>query len=119
MFHVGQKVVCVDASVTYSWAPGAEIIEGAVYTVRGLGLDVTGQPGLRLHEVELTGPFGHVSNGPYKDKCYRATRFRPVIERKTNTGFAVLEEIRNRESVPVEPRKPARITTAHGGGDAG
>lgn len=92
-FHVGQKVVCVDAtSITYH-EKGSELVEGHIYTVREVGITVRNMLGLRLQEQKLTTALGYWSGRPHTDAFYRASRFRPVQERKTDTGMAILRKV--------------------------
>lgn len=80
-FHVGQKVVCVSEPVP-SEIQG--IKAGGIYTIRSIErcplFDVLG---FRLEEVlcGATGLPGHIEGG------FRATHFRPVIERKTDISI--------------------------------
>lgn len=84
-FHVGQKVVCVDAnSGPYEWARGEEIIEGTIYTVAKLDIAPTG--GVVVVELieqrrapNIMAMWGHMGYGAY--------RFRPVVEPKAETSF--------------------------------
>lgn len=98
-FYRGQKVVCVDDSHTRHgkrWFPGSEIKRDTVYTVREVGLDVDGCPGLRLREVILNAR----TNGRIEsDLFYMATRFRPVVERKTDIGVfhEILRKVTRRQ----------------------
>lgn len=90
MFYVGQKVVCVDDAVTSSrrgWfsAPNVKPTIGKVYTVRAVGESVEGFLGLRLHELNLCGKRG--DGLFFIDNFYRASRFRPVVERKTDISI--------------------------------
>lgn len=91
MFRVGQKVVCVDAS------PGRHTFirylkRGAIYTIRGIDTE-SGQYGVWLQEVILP------VIAPWKlEMSFMPTRFRPIVEKSTDTGMAVLREILDRES---------------------
>lgn len=82
-FRVGQKVVCVDdaPSLGREWF-GYEPKEGAVYTIAGFSHGRYGDYQV-LVLVELNHPWG-----------YRASRFRPVAERKTDISIftAMLKE---------------------------
>jgi hypothetical protein len=72
MFHVGQKVVCVDASPWFG-APhlAHTLTKGSVYTVKDYSPSDFTEPSLMLCEVAWP---------PWMF----ARRFRPVIERKTD-----------------------------------
>lgn len=106
--HRGQKVECISHNWTFwkwlRWVmrpTRAGLPEfGRVYTVA----NVYGYRDLVMLElVELPAPFEHGWLPGFNSLC-----FRPVVERKTDTGFAILEEIRKRESdgAPA-PRVPA------------
>jgi hypothetical protein len=71
-FHVGQKVVCINAS-------GFEdrLMEGAIYTVSDVGVDF-GELYLGLEETIAVSP------GPLH---WLATRFRPVVDRKSDISI--------------------------------
>lgn len=90
MFRVGMKVECVDASVSWGHPTGSELEEGRIYEVRAVGLATSGALGLRLHEVVLSSEPGHIGNisgQPFVDAFYRASRFRPVVSRKTDISL--------------------------------
>lgn len=76
-FRVNQKVECVDALAShgYQWL-GDVPSEGAIYTVAGFG-EHQGILGLLLVEIK---------NIPF-DGCYRASRFHPIVEPKTEISF--------------------------------
>jgi hypothetical protein len=100
-FRVGQKVVCVNAEpdtpAGYEWLYNGDmdgLTKGDVYTIRRI--TKTRRPGygafdgIRLCEIVRKG----------NDPAYFAARFRPAVERKTDTGFAILTEILNGQRVP-------------------
>ena len=98
MFHVGQKVVCIDddwAIQEYQrqWVPNVPA-KGAVYTIS----EITNLPqdyGCSLRLVELPNPIP-----PWDDIArFSVTRFRPVVERKTD--ITVFEEILRNTKAPV------------------
>jgi|HubBroStandDraft_3_1064219.scaffolds.fasta_scaffold08076_4 hypothetical protein len=73
MFAVAQKVVCVDAATQANNLPTL-LIEGGIYTVASLTLDVArDEPGITL--VEMPVPF------PSRKIGWHAWRFRAAIER--------------------------------------
>lgn len=89
-FHVGQKVVCVDADSPVPgeapdsvWGTGEAVVTGQTYTVRRFYLR-KGHPTLWLDEV-CRNPSSVVHWGV--DVGYGAWRFRPVIERKTDISI--------------------------------
>ena len=81
MFRVGQPVECVDASGNW------HLTQGAIYTIIGILPGDFGQcDGLHLAEAGHT--FG---------TAFYSTRFRPIVERKTD--ISVFERLLN--PVPV------------------
>lgn len=82
--HVGQKVVCVDATPEpgRSWGTSDRPIEGAIYTVRAV---VVGGEGLQLHEITRSD-LTIAMHGP--EAGYWAWRFVPVNERKKQTDIS-------------------------------
>lgn len=91
MFHVGQKVVCVDDSPVALWP--APFKKGEIVTVSG----PSNSPNcIRLVEYpEGSGPAAG----------YYASRFRPLVEKKTD--ISVFTEILKRET--VDDRAPAQV----------
>ncbi len=91
MFHVGQKVVCIDDTRREfglrEW--DNRLRRGIIYTIRWVG-----KYGVKL--VEINRRTRHVS-----DTYYFADRFRPVIERKTDISIftAMLAPTSIRDSV--------------------
>lgn len=82
MFHVGQKVVCVDVS-----GVEGEIRKGAIYTICGVtNIDPCG-----VRDDQIVAPYVHldeIARGPCP-MCgsrvpFTAMRFRPITERKTD-----------------------------------
>lgn len=73
MFRVGQKVVCVDGDPLWG------LCTGSIYTIARVGFYRAGQAS-RLHvdvsEIKNSIPLG-----------WRATRFRPLSERKTDISI--------------------------------
>lgn len=109
MFQIGQKVECI---ADKSWkAPYGETVprKGSIYTVREIREFPNGL-GIRLREI--VNDVRRYREGTF-EPYFVARLFRPVTERKTDTGFAILEEIRKRESVPAD--EPKRALTSHEG----
>lgn len=77
-FRVGQKVVCVLEPLMCN---PKHLKKGEVYTISKAGLisPSTGEPLVALKE--------------HGDQGYFARRFRPLVERKTDTGIAILKSI--------------------------
>jgi hypothetical protein len=102
MFHVGQKVVCVNDGKRGDYRGPKK---GETYTVREIAeCPIENDCGLRLYEI--VGETVQVVTGEILEVAFRTSRFRPLIERKssTSTGFEILDGIRKRESVD-EPVK--------------
>lgn len=75
-FYVGQKVVCVDVGYSETTGhPARSLKIGVVYTVAWTYTSRRGNPGVILAEVK-----------PASDRArgFLASRFRPVVERKTD-----------------------------------
>lgn len=99
-FRVGQKVVCVDdvADARRSWGC-APLRKGAIYHVRDYVPSYYGtdEPVIRLCEIVRRN-----------DECgFRAARFEAVVEKSTDAGMSILQEILDRES--HDERKPACV----------
>lgn len=82
-FYVGQKVVCVDDrnggpwNNSYGSGHNMGLREGAVYTVREI----------KFRFLWLCELHGESSGG------WLLRRFRPLIERSTETGMAILRKV--------------------------
>lgn len=82
MFRVGQKVVCVDAKGEHS----PKLVQGRIYTIASIRF-------FDASEANFTGlGITLVEQPTFETKAhwaeYRAERFRPVAERKTDISFA-------------------------------
>jgi hypothetical protein len=111
MFHVGQKVVCVDDRLVKDYARSAVYKEfaggldglksGLVYTVRASGFytPVPGVPVVWLSEI--VRPIRSQADEIYGEAPFAAARFRPVVERKTDISIftAMLDRAPSRELV--------------------
>jgi hypothetical protein len=88
MFRVGMKVVCVDKShgfrnILGEWFDDADLIVGDIYTIRWIGHH-DGVECIKLVEIPFRrAPRGKRANNTGME-TFRATRFRPVVERKTD-----------------------------------
>ena len=83
MFRVGQKVVCIDDSPGL-FSGRSYVTLNAIYTIRGFCENIHGEIGLLLNEVRPDVPrllFG-------QERGFQQSRFRPVVERGTDIGFA-------------------------------
>lgn len=93
MFHVGQKVVCVDDTGDRVGRTETFPVKGVVYTIRACG-----QYGVHLEEI-INQPQQYIQD--YGEVFFKARRFRPLIERKTDIGFAheILRKATRKRSV--------------------
>jgi hypothetical protein len=91
MFHVGQKVVCVNDEYQDIRCGDTPVKRGAIYTVRKC-FDFFGESGVLVEEI--CNP---------KDRGYHGFRFRPVVERKTDIGFAheILRKVTKKKTAPT------------------
>jgi hypothetical protein len=87
MFHVGQKVVCVDDE--FGFADRLSLrelpVKGNVYIIRdmplGMAIDGSRRIGLLLQGIKNNeGPRGI-------EHCFNPMRFRPIVERKTDISI--------------------------------
>lgn len=95
-FRVGQRVVCVNdgavRGIPYTggpWDKGEEIRNGEVYTVTRVYV-FAGHPSLWLKEVCRSKASRRWCG---EDVGYLASRFRPLVEKKTDAGMAILKTI--------------------------
>lgn len=107
MVYVGQKVVCVSLEdnplCSGSWNKLCDVpVLGKTYTVRAIGCDADGIAGIKLEELIWRG---RVRGRFIEDGHYWAKRFRPVVEKSTDAGMAILKEILERETVRYPQRE--------------
>jgi hypothetical protein len=105
MFYVGQKVVCVDASPADDGTP-VTIRHGDTYTISGFDQvpNFLGGHGVYLWEAEAHDHFGVIGGELwFIGGAFRASRFRPVVERKTSI------EIFERMLTPNRQRERAEV----------
>lgn len=77
-FHVGQKVVCVDASNYFRTGDPHGLVKNAIY------------------QVSECHNWGAVSLAGFHQgyrHAFANSRFRPVQERSTETGMAILKKV--------------------------
>lgn len=84
-FKVRQKVVCINAKGGFINLCGEvidshELTEGAIYTIRSIGM-FDGVLAVRLQEITRRKPDNRW------DLPFRADRFRPLVERKTDISI--------------------------------
>lgn len=93
-FSVGQKVVCVDTGGCTEFRK--PLVVGAVYTISAVGVGFTGHVYVGLEETEGSGPLH-----------WRAYRFRPVIDRKTN--ISIFTDMLTDTKAPVLGKETANV----------
>lgn len=104
-FHVGQKVVCIDAPGPKNDFERRLMIfaqKGAVYTIRSM-LPAGDEIGLRFFEIRNPEVFCFDVQ-QVLEPAFRASLFRPLIERSTETGMAVLRQILADHKTPVKEK---------------
>lgn len=97
MFYVGQKVVCIDASMhTDDWNAGIKrqinldgLTKGKIYTIRNLIIN-EGNPRLspiliQLEEIIRRKIFNW--EGIVREAAYHSDRFKPLIEKTTDISI--------------------------------
>lgn len=89
MFHVGQKVVCVNDEGQSPESGQRWITKGHVYVISWVGNYRNIRRGKNAHCVRLDGidRSGLYNGRAYHDTPFYASRFRPVIERKTDISL--------------------------------
>lgn len=85
-FHVGQKVVCVDdlPSINARITRAPSLTKGQVFTIRDMEI-WKGVLLVRLVEI-VAAPFDFIDRG-WLEPSWRASRFRPIVERKTDISI--------------------------------
>lgn len=108
-FHIGQKAVCVDDDNRNQRAGGRDVNfwlkVGNIYIVRKVSTlkrNLVWLQGINRRETYL--------GEDWSDSGFWADRFRPLIERKTESGVAVLRKIADDASRKV----PAAIVASTG-----
>lgn len=98
-FHVGQKVVCIDAK-KYNFPDEVyledhfEIEEGKVYTVRSVGFDEFRKQDVIVRLFEI---YREPGGDETEESGFLARRFRPVVTRKTD--ISIFTDILNTQRV--------------------
>lgn len=99
MFRIGQKVVCVDIKGLKT-PPWNVLCVNKIYTIARVG-------GVPWHDKPLVDLFETPkSNNAWP--VYYMHRFRPLIERKTDAGMAILKKILDRETVGDRTHVPKK-----------
>lgn len=92
MFYLGQKVVCINDTPQSPFRPCLDgLTKGNVYTIRWIGdyfdiYDQTTNLCIRVEEILRL-----LDNRYIQDMPYLASRFRPLIEKKTD--ISVFEKL--------------------------
>lgn len=104
MFRVGQKVVLVDDS---GWEDLDRTrwhfpVKGVVYTVRDMIAGHAPCGSIRLNELTNQRGF-NFELGLYDEPFFRASRFRPAVERNTDISFAheILRKLNKKQPTKV------------------
>lgn len=96
-FHVGQRVVCVDGNWKSPTCPGQENrpIKGGHYTIREIYQECFQQDGwaAALLLYEISNDARDWKSLGFHEAGFSADRFRPLIERSTDTGMAILRKV--------------------------
>ena len=102
-FRIGQRVVCIDDAIPQGGTVYSKRLRctfrllgdlsglkrGAIYTVRGIGVDWADElPVLFLEEI-VRPPF----HSEQAETGFDQRRFRPLAERKRETSIAVFERL--------------------------
>lgn len=91
-FYVGMKVVCINARPQRGcrWDEGESPCEGAIYTISRICRDDDGDNILSFFELQRTLRSIRIYG---ENVGYWSFRFRPLIERSTETGMAILRKV--------------------------
>lgn len=85
-WHVGMKVVCVDASARGKvgvWWPGEELAEGETYCIAKIFVDYEGTLVVALDGLDRSEASQYYGS----EVGYSVTRFRPVQTRNTDISI--------------------------------
>jgi len=89
MFHLGQKVVCIDDKIpepVASWDTLNGLTKGNIYTIRWIGMYKSTR-----HELHLCIRVEEIFRKPLDyygiETPFNANRFKPLIEKKTDISI--------------------------------
>ena len=112
MFQIGQKVVCVDDSTTNPTTRASLQSQGMIWPSKGLIYVIrwigrwyfNDGPLLAVRVAEIINPTVTWSDGDTDELAFLASRFRPIIERKTDiSAFTkILDDVRHKAPAKVE-----------------
>lgn len=114
-FHVGQKVVCVRDDWSWKPCPSQPIVlprAGVEYIIRSLATGSQGPMGRFHWMVNPKYQFDDIGFDEPQFAMFGLDglpNFKPVIDRSTETGMAILREILDRES--DKPRKKIKVSS--------
>lgn len=83
-FRVGQKVVCIDADPSLDGYVHTQLCLNSIYTVRGIDTEPDALGNIGLWFVEIADA---PTRGGKFTTSFRASRFRPAVERKTDISI--------------------------------
>ena len=90
---MSEQVICVDGSPPRN--RGADpVVKGSIYTVRGHFMDINGERGVWLYEVQ-----GNLSASDGTEIGYRATRFAPIKDENLEIFRAMDRKIFDKKKV--------------------
>lgn len=103
-FYVGQMCECIgQLRSKHGDVPGV----GSTYTVRGYDFDSDGYQFILL--VEIVNPEHRFDDGSISEICFDARAFRPLVEKGTGKGVALLKEIVEGTKHPVSAHHPEGV----------
>ena len=105
-FYVGQKVVCVDASVERG-RHLTPLLEGAVYTITAIKPSPV--PTHRRHRDCNTSLYLEEADNAYAG--YAQIRFRPVAEKPASMDIIRSIVLDPHRDIPDDPREPKHVKT--------
>lgn len=90
-YRIGQRVVCIYDGAWAIYGHEATPVCGHVYTIRGISTESTSGMAFLLEEIRNKPDLytDRKRRAVFKEKLFRAERFRPLTERKTDISFAV------------------------------
>jgi hypothetical protein len=108
VFHVGQKVVCVDDRCHGRYLPPGfssvpnlhGLTAGRVYTVRRVGY-IAGSDVFSIWLQEIIRPTKLIFGITHDELPFAAARFRPLVERKTDISIFTAMLNSSRKKVPA------------------
>lgn len=110
-FRIGQKVVRNNRKFgpPNNWGNIAKINVGDIITIREIEMRGMkyGHPAPTLRFEEITNPSKMTCEGIW-ELGYDLRQYSPIVEKKTNTGMAILQEILDRET--IKDKEPVKLS---------